>query len=160
MNSKIFFRRMTAVFTVKTQRKRISSHLKNGTPTKPIRYKLVLHAKRVLLTRLSLLLRDLLSKIAFKIALKSTSAFEIIRWVMFSLLRCLLLLSPSWLLALNFKSAFLLQRSVGGKSSPARIDSRLLNSGFLCLLFCFICMRNRLRFADSKRMKKQVSSHE
>ena len=70
---------MTAVFTVKTQRKRISSHLKNGTPTKPIRYKLVLHAKRVLLTRLSLLLRDLLSKIAFKIALKSTSAFEIIR---------------------------------------------------------------------------------
>ena len=41
MNSKVFFRRMTAVCTVKTQRKRISSHLKNGSPTKPIRYKLV-----------------------------------------------------------------------------------------------------------------------
>ena len=41
MNSKIVFRRMTAVWTVKTQSKRISSHLKNGSPTKPIRYKLV-----------------------------------------------------------------------------------------------------------------------
>ena len=35
MNSKIFFRRMTAVWSVKTQRKRISSHLKNESPTKP-----------------------------------------------------------------------------------------------------------------------------
>ena len=34
MNSKIFFRRMTVVLTVKTQLKRISSHLKNGNPTK------------------------------------------------------------------------------------------------------------------------------
>ena len=35
MNSKILFRRMTAVWTVKTQRKCISSHLhvKNGSPT-------------------------------------------------------------------------------------------------------------------------------
>ena len=41
MNSKVFFGGMTAVWTVKTQRKRISSHLKNRNPTKPIRYKLV-----------------------------------------------------------------------------------------------------------------------
>ena len=34
MNSKIFFRRMTVVLTVKTQLKRILSHLKNGNPTK------------------------------------------------------------------------------------------------------------------------------
>ena len=35
MSSKIFFRRMTAVWTVNTQRKRISSHLhvENGSPT-------------------------------------------------------------------------------------------------------------------------------
>ena len=38
----------------------------------------------------------------------------------------------------------------GVKSSPARIYSRLLNSAFLCLLFCSICVRNRLRFTDSK----------
>ena len=38
MNSKIFFRRMTAVLTVTTQLQRISSHLKKGCPTKPIRY--------------------------------------------------------------------------------------------------------------------------
>ena len=41
MNSKIFFRRMTADLTVTTQLQRISSHLKKGCPTKPIRYKLV-----------------------------------------------------------------------------------------------------------------------
>ena len=40
-NSKIPFRRMTAVLTVKTQRKLISSHFKNRCRTKPIRYKLV-----------------------------------------------------------------------------------------------------------------------
>ena len=38
----------------------------------------------------------------------------------------------------------------GVKSSPARIYSRLLNSAFLCLLFCSICIRNRLRVTDSK----------
>ena len=38
----------------------------------------------------------------------------------------------------------------GVKSSPARIYGRLLNSAFLCLLFCSICVRNRLRFTDSK----------
>ena len=32
---------MTLVLTVKTQRKQISSYLKNRIPTKPIRYKLV-----------------------------------------------------------------------------------------------------------------------
>ena len=32
---------MTAVWTVKSQRKRISLNLKNGSPTKPIRHKLV-----------------------------------------------------------------------------------------------------------------------
>ena len=37
MNSRIFFRRMAAVLTVKTQRKCISSHLKNGNPIKPTR---------------------------------------------------------------------------------------------------------------------------
>ena len=46
MNSKILFRRVTAVLTVKTQRKRISSHLKNGCPTKPIWYKLVCEQNR------------------------------------------------------------------------------------------------------------------
>ena len=33
MNSKILFRRMIAVWTVKTRCKRISLHLKNGSPT-------------------------------------------------------------------------------------------------------------------------------
>ena len=41
MNSKTFFRRMTVVLTVKTQRKRISSNLKNESPTNPIRHELV-----------------------------------------------------------------------------------------------------------------------
>ena len=38
----------------------------------------------------------------------------------------------------------------GVKSSPVRIYSRSLNSAFLCLLFCSICIRNRLKFTDSK----------
>ena len=50
MNSRIFFRRMAAVLTVKTQRKCISSHLKNGNPIKPTR----LRSKRVSLPRFSL----------------------------------------------------------------------------------------------------------
>lgn len=40
-NAKLFFTRMTGVFTVKNELKRISSHLKNICPTKAIRYKLV-----------------------------------------------------------------------------------------------------------------------
>ena len=59
----------------------------------------------------------------FQFALTITSAFEI-HWVMFFMLRCLLLPSPSSLLALNFKSAFSLQGFLGVKSSPARIYSR------------------------------------
>ena len=73
---------MTAVWTVKTQRKRISSHLKNRSPTKPIRYKLVCEQSR-------------------QFAL---------HWVMFFLFLCLLLPSSSSLLVLNFKSVFSLQR--------------------------------------------------
>ena len=42
MNSKIFFRIITAVLTVKHISK---SHLKNGCPTKPTRYKLFKHVK-------------------------------------------------------------------------------------------------------------------
>ena len=52
-------------------------------------------------------------------ALKITLAFEI-HGVMFSLLHCLLLPSPSSLLALNFKSAFSLQRFFGVKNLPLR----------------------------------------
>ena len=59
----------------------------------------------------------------FQFALTITSAFEI-HWMMFFMLRCLLLPSPSSLLALNFKSAFSLQGFLGVKSSPARIYSR------------------------------------
>ena len=41
MNSKTFFRTMTVVLTVNTQRKRISSNLKNGSPSEPIRHEFV-----------------------------------------------------------------------------------------------------------------------
>ena len=54
----------------------------------------------------------------------------------FSLLRRFFLSSSSSLF-LNFKPPFSLERSFGGKSSPARIYSHL------CLLFCVICIRNR-----------------
>ena len=76
MNSKIFFRRMTAVWTVKTQRKRMSSHLKHGSPTKPIRYKLVCEQN-------VFYYRDFFSYLkanhpkSLPFALKSTLAFEI-----------------------------------------------------------------------------------
>ena len=56
----------------------------------------------------------------------------------FSLLRGFLLSSFSSLVALNFNSAFLLQKSFVGKSSPSRISSHLLNPELLCLLFRII----------------------
>ena len=73
--------------------------------------------------------RDVLSYLkanypkSLQFALKINSAFEI-HWMMFFLLRCLLPRSPASLFALNFKSAFSLQRFFGVKSSPARIYSR------------------------------------
>ena len=103
---------------MKTQRKRISSHLKNGRPTKPIRCKSVCEQKVMFAHFLKLIIQN-----RFRFALTITSAFEI-HWVMFFMLRCLLLPSPSSLLALNFKSAFSLQGFLGVKSSPARIYSR------------------------------------
>ena len=121
MNSKVFFRRMTAVWIVKTQRKRISSHLKNGSPIKPM-YKLVCEEN-------VFCYRDVLSYLkanypkSLQFALKITSALEI-HWMMFFLLLCLLPPSPASLFALNFKSVFSLQRFFGVKSSPARIYSR------------------------------------
>ena len=118
-------------------------------PTKPIRYKLVCEQNVFCYLDFRSYLKANYSK-SLPFALKRTLAFEI-HWVMLSLLRCLSLPSPSSLLALtDFKSAFSLQRFFGVKTSPARIYSRLLNSAFLCLLFCSICIRNRLRFTDSK----------
>ena len=139
MNSKVFFRRKTAVWTVKTLRKRISSHLKNAFKVQLSRYGINSSA----------------SKTCF--ALKITLAFEI-HWVMFFLLRFLLLPSPSSLLALNFKSAFSLQRFFGVKSSPARIYSR--RSCVCCSLpFAWeIAWDSPLVNIVSQTINKQVSS--
>ena len=62
---------------------------------------------------------------------------------MFLLLHGFLLTSSPSLFTLNWKSAFSLQRSFGGKSSWARIWSHLL-----CL--CVICMGNCSWFTDGK----------
>ena len=62
---------------------------------------------------------------------------------MFLLLHGFLLTSSPSLFTLNWKSAFSLQSSFGGKSSWARIWSHLL-----CL--CVICMGNCSWFTDSK----------
>ena len=118
---------MTAVWTVKTQSKRISSHLKNGSPTKPIRYKLVCEQNVFCYRDVRSYLEANYPK-SHPFALKITLAF-VIHGVMFSLLRCLLLPSPSSLLELNFKSASspgVLAPEVFRceKSSPARIYSR------------------------------------
>ena len=108
MNSKIFFRRLTAVWTVKTQRQRISWHLKNGSPTKSIWYKLVCEQNVFCYRDFRSYLKANHPRL-IPFALKSTLAFEI-NWVIFSLLQCLLLPPPSSLLGLNFKSSFSLQR--------------------------------------------------
>ena len=60
---------------------------------------------------------------SLQFSLKITSAFEI-HWMMLFLLRCLLPPSLASLFALNFRSAFSLQRFFGVKSSPAGIYSR------------------------------------
>ena len=153
MNSKIVFRRMTAVWTVKTQSKRISSHLKNGSPTKPIRYKLVCEQNAFCYRDVRSYLEANYPK-SLPFALKITLAFEI-HGVMFSLLRCLLPPSPSSLLALNFKSpsspgVLAPEVSPWGFSVWKIFPCEDLQSAFLCLLFCSICMRDRSRFTDSK----------
>ena len=76
MNPKVFFRRMTAVWTVKSQRKRISLHLKNGSPTKPIRYKLVCEENVFCYRDVRSYLKTNYPK-SFQFALTITSAFEI-----------------------------------------------------------------------------------
>ena len=135
MNSKIFFRRMTAVWTVKTQRKRMSSHLKHGSRTKPIRYQLVCEQN-------VFYYRDFHSYLnvnhpkSLPFVLKSTLAFEI-PWVIFSLLRCLLLPSPSSLLALNFKSAFLLQRIFSCQIFPCEGLQPVVEFGVLLFAVLF-----------------------
>ena len=61
---------------------------------------------------------------------------------MFFLLAGFLLSSSFSLLGLNFKSAFLLHRCFGGKSSPLVADLQPLveSSVVVCLLFCVICI--------------------
>ena len=76
MNSKTFFRRMTVVLTVKTQRKRISSNLKNGSPTKPIRHELVWEQNVFCYLDYRSYLEDSYPK-SLPLALKITFAFEI-----------------------------------------------------------------------------------
>ena len=75
-NSKIPFRRMTTVLTVKTQRKLISSQLKNRCRTKPIRYKLVCHKNVFYYLDFRLYIKAYHQK-SLRFALKSTFAFEI-----------------------------------------------------------------------------------
>ena len=82
-------------------------------------------------------------------ALKSTLAFEI-HWVMFFLLRCLLLSSFSSLLALNFKSTFSPQRIFPCQIFPEEDLQPVVELGVLVFAVLSICMRNRLRFTDSK----------
>ena len=67
---------MTAVLTVKTQRTRISSHLKNRCPTRPIRYKLVCEKNVFCYLDFCLYLKANYPK-SLPFALKSTFAFEI-----------------------------------------------------------------------------------
>ena len=77
--------------------------------SRPIGYKLVCKQNVFCYRDVRSYVKAKLSKIA-SICSWSTSAFEI-PWVMFPLLRCLLMPSPSLLLGpLNFKSAFSLQR--------------------------------------------------
>ena len=101
---------MTAIWTVKTQRKRISSLLKNRSLTKPI---------------FAHILRLIIQNLLF--ALKSTLAFKI-RWVMFSL-QCLYSIVCYYLLPLRCSRWIWSRRSrsrgfFGVKSSPAKIYSR------------------------------------
>ena len=76
MNSKTFFRRMTVVLTVKTQRKRISSNLKNLSPTKPIQHELVCEQNMFCYLDFRSYLEDNYPK-SLLFALKITFAFEI-----------------------------------------------------------------------------------
>ena len=81
---------------------------------------------------------------------------------MFSLLHRLLLLFPSSL-QYEFQVGILASEKVSVSNLPLRVNSRLLNLAFLCLLFCSLCMRNCLRITNSKHwishtMNKQVSS--
>ena len=137
---------MTTVWTVKTQRKRISSHLKNGSPAKPNQYKLVCEQNVFCYRDFRSYLKANYPK-CFQLLLKVLKHSKWIEWCSpCSTVCCCHLL----LFTLNFKSVFSLQRIFDIKSSPARIYSQLLNSAFLCLPFCSICMRNRLRFTNSK----------
>ena len=80
---------MTTVWTVKTQRKRISSHLKNKSPTKPNQYKLVCEQN-------VFCYRDFRSyPKCFQLLLKVLKHLKWIEWCS-SLLHCLLLPSPSF----------------------------------------------------------------
>ena len=75
---------------------------------------------------------------------------------MFSLLRCLLLPSPSIFVAcaVEFQVGVLRSREFFGvKSSPARID----NSAFLCLMFC-LHERNGLWFTDSNNVLQKTKT--
>ena len=67
---------MTVVLTVKTQRKRISSNLKNGSPTNPIRHELVCEKNVFCYLDFRSYLEDNYPK-SLPFALKITLAFEI-----------------------------------------------------------------------------------
>ena len=76
MDSKIPFKRMTAVLTLKTQRKLILSYLKNRCRTKPIRYKFVCHENVFFYLEFCSYLKGYYQK-SLPFALKSTFTFEI-----------------------------------------------------------------------------------
>ena len=75
-DSKIPFRRMTAVLTLKTQRKLILSHLKNRFRTKPIQYKFVCHENVFCYLYFRSYLKGYYQK-SLPFALKSIFTFEI-----------------------------------------------------------------------------------
>ena len=163
MNSKIFFRRMTAVWSVKTQRKRISSHLKNESPTKP-RYSINSSTSKMcfVTTIFANILRIIIQN-RFHLLLKVLKHSKFSEWCSLCCALCcrrLLLRCSRWILCRRSRSRGF---SFGVKSSPAWIYSRLLHSAFLCFPFCSIYMRDRMRFTDSKHCfaddeYKQVSS--
>ena len=140
MSSKIFFRRMTAVWTVNTQRKRISSHLhvENGSPTVG-RYGTNSSAsKRGFVTAMfAQMFIRLIIQNCFHLLLKDFSIWNSLSDVLCSAV-CCCRLHPSLLLApLNFKSAFFAPEDFSVSNLPLR--GLTIRRSCVC---CSVCMRN------------------
>ena len=129
---------------MKTQRKRISSYLKNGSPTKPIRYKSVCEQKVFCYPDVRSYLKANYPK-----------SLPICSYSYFSIRNSLsdVLYAPLFVAAVSFFVARV-EFQVGvlppGVFRCQIFPCEDLQSAFLCLLFCSICMRNCLRFTDSK----------